>query len=170
MLAKWFETLANGLFDTSGAGGSSAGGGWLGALLGAVGSGISGMFGGGSGGGYDAALGKWSSSGIPYHHAGGIVGDPTTPRKSVPDWLFHFAPRLHSGLAPDEFPAILQRGERVIPKGGQAGGQAVIVNIQANDAKSFQDMVNRNPGAILGPIMDSLRRGGAMRTAMRTNL
>jgi hypothetical protein len=28
------------------------------------------------------------------------------------------APRLHGGLAADEFPAILQRGESVTPKGG----------------------------------------------------
>jgi len=31
--------------------------------------------------------------------------------------VFIGAPRLHSGLASDEFPAILQKGERVIRKG-----------------------------------------------------
>ncbi|MGH9808198.1 MAG: hypothetical protein ACRD9W_13215, partial [Terriglobia bacterium] len=39
---------------------------------------------------------------FPTMHKGGVVGD---------------IPRFHSGLAPDEFPAILQKGETVIPKG-----------------------------------------------------
>ena len=48
-------------------------------------------------------------------HRGGMVG-AGGDRRNVPTALFAGAPRLHNGLAPDEYPAILQRGERVIPK------------------------------------------------------
>ena len=50
-------------------------------------------------------------------HSGGVVGLAGTP-VTVPASAFIGAPRLHNGLAPDEFPAILQRGETVIPRGG----------------------------------------------------
>ena len=47
-----------------------------------------------------------------------MVGRDYAPKRQVPAWLFEYAPRLHSGLAADEYPAILQRGEQVIPRGG----------------------------------------------------
>jgi hypothetical protein len=46
-------------------------------------------------------------------HAGGIVGSNYFPKSQVPASLFASAPRLHSGLRSDEYPAILQKGERV---------------------------------------------------------
>lgn len=49
-------------------------------------------------------------------HSGGVVGKANTPTRMINPSIFAFAPKLHSGLAPDEFPAILQRGETVIPK------------------------------------------------------
>lgn len=76
---------------------------------------------GGSVGGTTAAAVK---------HAGGIVGVGGLSRFVNPS-LFAGAPRLHSGLAPDEFPAILQRGEEVIPKGG-TGRRGDTVNITVN--------------------------------------
>ncbi len=48
-------------------------------------------------------------------HSGGTVGGGGVTRNVSPG-VFAFAPRLHNGLAPDEFPAILQRGERVMSK------------------------------------------------------
>jgi hypothetical protein len=50
-------------------------------------------------------------------HSGGIIGF-TTPDAilAMPASLFSGAPRFHSGLMPDEFPAILQKGEIVLPK------------------------------------------------------
>ena len=50
-------------------------------------------------------------------HGGGVYGIYDSS-------LFDNAPRLHNGLMPDEFPAILQRGERVIPKNQTGGGGA----------------------------------------------
>ena len=49
-------------------------------------------------------------------HGGGVVGAGGTI-SLVPAGAFIGAPRLHKGLASDEFPAILQKGEIVLPKG-----------------------------------------------------
>ncbi|UXU75675.1 MULTISPECIES: phage tail tape measure C-terminal domain-containing protein [unclassified Paracoccus (in: a-proteobacteria)] len=79
-------------------------------------------------------------------HAGGIVGSPGRGRM-VPALAFAGAPRMHSGgwagLRPDEVPAILQRGERVLSRReaagyGQAGASTVNVTINARDAESFR--------------------------------
>ena len=51
-------------------------------------------------------------------HSGGIVGGVQNRTRSVPTAWFANAPRYHSGgvvgLAPDEYPAILQRNEEVL--------------------------------------------------------
>ena len=74
-------------------------------------------------------------------HDGGIVGGGGRTR-SVPGLAFATAPRFHSGgfpgLRSDEVPAILQRGEQVIPKGGATGGGSVNVYIQTPDVESFR--------------------------------
>jgi len=81
-------------------------------------------------------------------HAGGIVGAPG-PGRRVPALAFAGAPRMHSGgwagIKPDEVPAILQRGERVLSRRetagysqGQASAPIVNVTIMARDAESFR--------------------------------
>ena len=79
-------------------------------------------------------------------HAGGMVGAPG-PGRMVPALAFAGAPRMHSGgwagLRPDEVPAILQRGERVLSRReaaghGGASAPAVNVTINARDAESFR--------------------------------
>ncbi|WP_210880044.1 phage tail tape measure C-terminal domain-containing protein [Roseovarius autotrophicus] len=81
-------------------------------------------------------------------HAGGVVGAPG-PGRMVPALAFANAPRMHSGgfvgLRPDEVPAILQRGERVLSRReaagfgqGQSSVPAVNVTINARDADSFR--------------------------------
>jgi hypothetical protein len=47
------------------------------------------------------------------HNGWDAVGYGPAVTRAVNPSMFGFAPRLHSGLEPDEFPAILQRGERV---------------------------------------------------------
>lgn len=47
------------------------------------------------------------------YHGGGRVGSNYTFRGLAPAHLWDTAPRLHEGLAPDEFRAILRRGETV---------------------------------------------------------
>ncbi len=50
-------------------------------------------------------------------HRGGVVGvDQPTFVRSMPTLAFAGLPRLHAGLAPDEYPAILQQGERVLSR------------------------------------------------------
>ncbi len=62
------------------------------------------------------------------------------------------APRLHSGLADDEFATILQRGEVVLNKnnvaelksGSGSGGGTVIVNVSAVDAVGVAKFFKNN--------------------------
>ena len=79
-------------------------------------------------------------------HAGGMVGSPG-PGRMVPALAFAGAPRMHAGgwagIKPDEVPAILQRGERVLSRReaagyGQTNAPAVNVTIMARDAESFR--------------------------------
>ncbi len=75
-------------------------------------------------------LADWLSTGLggifaPVKHAGGMVGAPG-PSRMVPALAFAGAPRMHAGgwagLRPDEVPAILQRGERVLSRAEVARG------------------------------------------------
>jgi len=81
-------------------------------------------------------------------HSGGTVGMAGS-RRIVPAMAFATAPRMHSGgwarLNPDEVPAILQRGERVLSRReaagyGQSPASAPTVNviIVSRDAESFR--------------------------------
>lgn len=70
-------------------------------------------------------------------HSGGIAGNDNYPHRSVSSLAFAGAPRYHSGgiagLKPDEVPAILQKGEVVIPKGKSGGsGGAPVINVVTN--------------------------------------
>ena len=71
---------------------------------------IGAMFGGPAG----AIVGGLFSS---FFHGGGVVGVDSSGGRSVPAAVFAGAPRLHSGLMADEYPAILQRGESVLTPG-----------------------------------------------------
>ena len=86
----------------------------LGPIAGALGSALGSLFGAS---GTTAAVGGPGLSGDATAgvtaHAGGIVGTDPLPVRRLPADLFADAPRLHRGLAPGEFPAILQRGEGV---------------------------------------------------------
>jgi hypothetical protein len=82
----------------------------------------------------------------PVQHEGGMVGGPGVGRR-VPAMAFAGAPRLHAGgwagLRPDEVPAILQRGERVLSRAevangiGRGGGASgVSISIDARGAQA----------------------------------
>jgi tape measure domain-containing protein len=101
-------------------------------LLGPLAGALSGVL-GGAGGVFASVL-----------HAGGVVGD-AAPQRLVPALAFAGAARLHDGgwpgLRPDEVPAILQRGERVLSRSEAVGYGAsgnVTVHIHARDAESFR--------------------------------
>jgi tape measure domain-containing protein len=84
--------------------GGTAGGGGLIAML-------AGLFGGS---GSSSAMSASTALAL-VRHAGGEV-DGSGPSRRIPAWILAAAPRLHDGLAPDEYPAILQRGERVLSR------------------------------------------------------
>jgi hypothetical protein len=65
---------------------------------------------GGSGG----LLGGMFSGLFSLFHEGGLVGYSNTAMRAVSPAIFAGARRFHDGLGDDEFPAILQRGERVL--------------------------------------------------------
>ncbi len=72
-------------------------------------------------------------------HDGGVVGASSVARRAVPSHLFAGAPRFHNGLMPDEFPAILQKGETVLPRNTKMGGNNIVFNITTPNAQSFMD-------------------------------
>ncbi len=88
---------------------------------------LAGLFGGSAKGGLFGSLfgglfGGGTSASI--YHSGGIVGQGG-PSRDVSPAMFANAPRYHNGgiagLKPGEVPAILQRGEMVIPRSGMRG-------------------------------------------------
>jgi hypothetical protein len=92
------------------------------------------------------ALGNMGGILANIFHAGGMVGG-VTPGRMVPAAAFAGAPRMHSGgwagLRPDEVPAILQKGERVLNRReaqqyGAGSAQNITINIQTRDAESFR--------------------------------
>ena len=100
------------------------------------------------GGGFDLFSLFGGQSGM-FFHAGGVVGRDGVPAR-IPRGYFSGAPRYHGGLAPDEVPAILQKGETVIPRNrGGMFTQYVTMNISTPDAQSFrasQDQILRRAG------------------------
>ena len=78
------------------------------------GGGLGGLFGGGGGGGGLGDLGDFAD--FSAFHGGGKIGSPAGGylHRSISVAAFRGAPKFHDGLNSDEFPAVLQRGERVL--------------------------------------------------------
>ena len=92
---------------------------WMGGLLKVGMSAASAYFGGGST--LNPSVAPSGASGLYYsvgHHAGGIVGSEPTFMRAVNPAIFAGADRFHTGgIAGDEVPAILKRGEGVFTEG-----------------------------------------------------
>lgn len=133
---------------------SSGSSGWLSSLASFAGS----FFGGQqlTSGTYTGAGGDLSGLGgiVPARvaHAGGIIGQTLFPQRAIPAMAFAGAPRLHKGLAPDEYPAILQRGETVTPKGGSVAPTINIINNAG--AEISTDMQEVNGGMQIDVMID----------------
>lgn len=114
--------------------------------------GISGMFGGG--GGFD-----FGSIFSFVKHAGGRVHG-TGPMRAIPAWMIANAPRLHNGLAPDEFPAILQLGETVIPRAGAVRERPMEIHVHmgGGDNNLTRQSLNQLQAAIGSSISRAVRR------------
>ncbi|KKM70301.1 hypothetical protein LCGC14_1442060, partial [marine sediment metagenome] len=96
-------------------------------------------------------------------HSGGIVGQTGATRR-VPAMAFAGAPRLHGGLAGDEYPAILQRGEQVIPRGGGGMAPTIIVNNNTGQ-KMRQEGETMFDGKqwVIRIVTDDIQQGGPLR-------
>ncbi len=130
--------------------------GFLTGIFGSGGFDLGGLLGGSSGAG-GAGGGKTliPGTGIFDFHEGGLVGSANVAERVVPAALIAGAPRFQFGLAPDEFPAVLHRGEAVIPlRGGKVpveikerreSQRPVIINVHVTtpDAGSFRNNENQ---------------------------
>jgi len=133
------------------------------------------------GGGMTTASGRyWDSSMNFYeHHSGGIAGGSGSSTRNAPAWLLSRAPRLHDGLAPDEFPAILQRGERVLSRretreyGAANRAPEVVVNVQnkTNTPVTAEKTRAAFDGKryVVDVILDDYSRGGDVWKMIRGN-
>lgn len=108
-------------------------------ITGPIASELGGLLGGGGGGGASGGGGFFSSIFSSIFHSGGVVAETMAARRAVPAHVFMGAPRFHDGLMPDEFPAILQKGETVLPKGMKQAAPQVVMNISTPNAQSFMD-------------------------------
>jgi Lambda phage tail tape-measure protein (Tape_meas_lam_C) len=112
-----------------------------------------------------------------YGHSGGIVGAELERRAPLPTALWAPAPRFHGGLLPDEFPAVLKRGEGVFTPGqmaalgaGSSAPQSIRVEIE-NKGSTPQQVSSAQPtmtpdGMVIHIITDDLRRGGPIAGAL----
>jgi len=115
-----------------------------------------GFFGGGGGGGspgvaggdWSGAYSSWLKTGVNLGHAGGLVTS-------------HGIIRAHGGLAPDEIPAILQTGERVLSRGQNAsyesGAQKPQVNLTiVNNSSKVDTKQDQSPSGDIIVTIDDL--------------
>lgn len=150
--------IAAGLGDFLGLGGGSGGGSGGGGIFGNIfGSLFGSSSGGSSGGGFFSGLGSFFSG---LFHEGGVVGETLAGRRAVPAHAFIGARRYHNGLMPDEFPAILQRGETVLPKNTRMGGNNIVFNITTPNAQSFMDSRGQIMAKFAGEMQRSRTRNG----------
>jgi len=108
-------------------------------------------------------------------HGGGIVGrEAPAFYRMVPNLAFAGAPRFHGGFAPDEYPAILQRGEGVFTAGQmKALGRMlnsgspveenhvhITMNISALDSRSVAQTIQQHAEQITGIVNQAYNKRG----------
>ena len=122
-LEKFADSFFSQLMGGGSGGGGTGGGNPFGQWGNQAASWLGGLFGSSGGGGSLINTGgPWMGTQAEMFaalHEGGIVGEAGAPRL-LPAAVFAGAPRFHGGLAPDEIPAILQRGEAVLTRRQQA--------------------------------------------------
>src|SRR5690606_26444787 len=113
---------------------------------------------------------------LPVFHSGGLV------LGGAGALVLHDG-GIVSGLRPDEVPAILQIGERVLSRAqndrferlldewdrNRSEPQEVInyYHINAVDSKSFADLVARNPEAVKAVVIQDVATNGELRKVIR---
>ncbi len=113
-------------------------------------------------------MGSEGTGGYHQYHAGALVGYDAASRRSVDPLLFVGAPRLHGGLFPGEYPAVLQRGETVLPVGARPN---VMVNITNNSAApvtaSAQDIQVDWRRMVLNVVLEDQQTNGPITRGFR---
>lgn len=132
--------------------------------IGGLFAGLRGLFGGGTPIEDPQVFG--SSYGAVVAHGGGVVGSTNFPTRNVPAAMFNNAPRLHNGLMADEFPAILQKGERVFPSDSKFSPPAVTVNInnQTGQRMNATESDVRFDGKqfVIDVVVENINKGGIL--------
>jgi hypothetical protein len=127
-----------------------------------------------TGWGGSTSFGDWLTSVVPAYHRGGIAGQPSGLSRRVPSSVFDGAPRYHgggiAGLLPNEVPAILERGERVVRNGESAGGAVnvsmpITIHAPGADAAALarveaalRQIQRELPATILNTVRDGRQR------------
>ncbi len=102
-----------------------------------------------------SSTGFWASMAASIKHDGGIMG-AGGPQRMVSPLLFAGAPRYHAGgiagLKPLEMPAILQKGEEVLPRSdprhaANGGGASQPFNVTIVDDRASVDKYMATPAA-----------------------
>jgi len=113
-------------------------------------------------------------------HTGGIAGADTPQNASfMPTAMMASAPRFHTGLLPNEFPAILKKGEGVFTQkqmaalGQQNTAPVVQVNV-INNTGTDTDVKQQSPKWdgekwVIGVVLDAMKRNkGGFRTNFKS--
>ena len=111
-----------------------------------------------------SAIGKIAASFI---HSGGMVGGANFGKRVSP-FVFAGAPRLHNGLAADEYPAILQRGETVTPRG--MGGEVQNFTINTIDTQTMGQWVRKHKRMLAGAMAGDALGNGPTRAQLKRAL
>lgn len=133
---------------------------------------------GGGSSGWVSALGSFITN---LFHGGGVVGGIGSMTRAVSPMVFATAARYHSGgmagLAPDEVPAVLRKGEEVLtaddPRHRNNGGGAAIGNMTVNVSVSSDSGTSDSNAAgqrlaraikvvVANEVTDMMRPGGLL--------
>ncbi|NRP22385.1 hypothetical protein LPJGGPFB_05644 [Ensifer adhaerens] len=112
----------------------------------------------------------------PTMHNGSKTGGVRSMRSGVSPAIFANAPRLHNGLMPDEFGAVLQKGEVVIPRstvrrGGMGNTTSISNDIKIDvatglvtaNSEDARDLGNRINVAVQAVLVAESRPGGLLK-------
>jgi hypothetical protein len=110
-------------------------------------------------------------------HTGGLLHAGEGSMRSVSSSIFRGAGRFHNGLKPDEFPAILQKGEGVFTRkqmqalgagmGGGSGDEShVHLHVHAADGPSVEALFRSQSGMIAGIVAEAAQRSRTFSRAL----